>query len=443
MQLHDRIAEHVETSARPLTLDDIEARLLPQIDYELPHRRRPTKLALTAAAVLMVIAATGVALAQLRNDADLTTADASPAPAFAALPGPLDELQWAQRIDPFPALDADASVVVRDLISSGDRAWVAGFEWKINDALETKKRGAIWETVDGITWTPVSGPFGDFDALPGTAIPAGVSFSHLVMSNSRPLAFGNDFSDTISPVAVRLADGGSTWERLNLGDLGGVEILRGAAFGERVAALVALDPNGRRQTVGLAESIDGGTTWELTAAPFADADLEDIDLAVGENTTVVVERFTSWTRSHGTETWDESAILDRSADLRFVDVDVTEAGFVVSLSSGSSGVSQTEGFLSADGRSWEFGFGARGLSNNEGSVAHIVHDDGTSALVNVGTSSNEPVRLFAIPQRAPLGTPMQFGTAVTGTIHGDEVLVLDYRADIDTPPLVWTGRATG
>jgi len=442
MQLGDRIATLVEAVAPPLSLDEIEVRTLPKVNVEI-RRPRWTQLAAAAAAVAVAIGV-GTTIAVSGNDnANVATSElGSSATTYPPLPAPLDELEWTSQADPFPALDSEASTVVADMVASGDRVWAVGFEWKFTESLETKKRGAIWQSIDGFAWEPIVGPFGNFDASPGTAIPAGTSFDHLVVADGQPLAFGNDFSDTVTPVGVRLAEDGTTWERTDFGALGG-QLLQVDSHGSRLAALIAGDLSGRRQAVGIIESTDAGVTWAASAIPIPISDDGHLDVALDATRTVIIDGYTAWSRDHGGTDWLESTITSGSDPFSFIDVATFSDGFVVSRSSTSSGVAHLSSFTSMDGQSWiPASSFARGLTATDGSAVTLSHSDGVSMIVNIGLSSAEPVRLFEHPEAPPtehLGVPLPFNQAAAVTVLDDAVLILELAPVAGEPPSLWRG----
>ena len=180
--LSERLRDHLDEVAPPLTLDEVRERPPAELpvdfglaersgdsvvfEFETAEPEQPRSRALAiAAAVVIVVLVGGFALTLLSPDRqDLSTADgiASAVP-LPTLPGDLSTAEWWAVATPFTGLQEGTSVQVSDVVSSGGVAWAVGSEGLLTGEIRQLAdpelgfvgRAAVWRSVEGEEWEPV------------------------------------------------------------------------------------------------------------------------------------------------------------------------------------------------------------------------------------------------------------------------------------------------
>lgn len=264
--LDERLREHLDGIAPPLTLDEIADRMhasgsadgaepdapsptiwdddliLDEISNDLGKQNRSRALVLAVAAVFGLIVA-GLIVSNLSND-DLSVAtdnrgEAAPEfpslPQFPSLPGDFSTARWREIPMPFNALRGEADVKINDIATSSDGvAWAVGEEtaFESDTIAGALSQPAIWRSAGGEEWEPVDLGLDPLQSVQDDTFDVSM-FTHVVTTDDGAVwAFGNRLSLSVgadggpeagtgsfAPLGYRTVDGES-WTALEVPGVG-------------------------------------------------------------------------------------------------------------------------------------------------------------------------------------------------------------------------------
>lgn len=270
MQLDERLRQHVDGLAEPVSLDAILDRidLIPPKDIAVAPLAPPTSTILRAAAAAIIFACLLGAVLIARRDGSSTVFAEHAASSLPSLPDVPESASTWQAIDsPFKARTPGNAIVVNAALEFDGTAWAVGWEWTIvagDGAIDARKRGAIWRSDDGETWDAVDADFGSLDTPAGNWVPSGIALEHIISSGNTLFAFGNEYRRGVVPVGYRSNDG-SSWEPIDLPFKADqqVQLVSVDVTDTRIAAVVISDGLTPRQRTQLLISDDRGGSWRV------------------------------------------------------------------------------------------------------------------------------------------------------------------------------------
>lgn len=292
MQLDERLRRHVDDLAAPVSIDSIFERAEISAGAVEPASRRRTVVLTLAAAVIVV--ALALIVRQGGSSIVATEPHSSIVPSLPTFPA--SPALWQEIESPFPPQTPGNAVVVNAAIEFGGAGWAVGSEWTVvagAGTLDVRKRGAIWRSDDGETWTVVDGTFGSLDTPSGNWVPSGIALEHIVSTRGTLFAFGNEYRNSVVPVAYQSRNG-SSWESIDLPFTPDqqTQLIAVDVHQDRIAALVVDDGTTSREQTRLLLSDDGGNSWHVDAVEL-EPRAEVVDVSLFADRIVLVGTVTS------------------------------------------------------------------------------------------------------------------------------------------------------
>lgn len=279
MQLDERLREHVDGLAEPVSLDAViggvsldavigGVDLVPPKGAAVAPLAPPTNTVLrAAAAAILIIFVLGTILIVRRGASSTVFADQTSS-TLPSLPDFPEAASGWQKIDnPFAPRTPGSAVAVQAALAFNNAGWAVGSEWMFvpgNGKVDARKRGMIWRSDDGKTWEAIDADFGSFDTPAGNWVPSGIALEHIVASGNTLLAFGNEYRNGSVPVGYRSTDG-SNWQPIDVPFAADeqAQLVSVDVSGNRIAAVVIIDGLTLRQRTQLLISDDRGGSWRV------------------------------------------------------------------------------------------------------------------------------------------------------------------------------------